>query len=439
MLHHSKKSHIAALVFVLALATFIRFWAAPLSSGQDVAQFWAFAKVFQAHGLDFYRYADASSGNFPYYGWGFFYPPIWLLILGLALLFVPSSLVADHMIDTSWRIAMKSPIIVADLAIGLLIYWAVPGSRLRKLLFASLWLFHPTSWFVSAVYGQFDAIAATFLLASVITLLKGKDRLAFLLAGLAVMTKQHTFLSVALMVIISARYMIKRRFLIDCSILVGTILLLTIPFLVTGNFQAYAISFFHPASTPGYQNPLCFAFSGSGALLTYLHNVFGWETSGLSGVNMPLMVVALIIAAVLSYKKAITPLQGALVGFLVFISFSYRVNYQYLIVFIPLAILQASHTHYRSERVFALVLAMLPAAWIWITNIPFYFNDHDPIYPWVTPILSRIGLPERYLPDYSYVLLAMVLMCFSLAYIMLTLIRWRQPTGQPSLQEYYSP
>jgi len=237
MLHHSKKSHIAALVFVLALAAFIRFWAAPLSAGQDVAQFWAFAKVFQAHGLDFYRYADATSGNFPYYGWGFFYPPIWLLILGLALLFVPSSLVADHMIDTSWRIAMKSPIIVADLAIGLLIYWAVPGSRLRKLLFASLWLFHPTSWFVSAVYGQFDAIAAAFLLASVIMLLKGKDRLAFLLAGLAVMTKQHTFLSVALMVIISARYMIKRRFLTNCSILVGTIILLTIPFLVTGNFQ----------------------------------------------------------------------------------------------------------------------------------------------------------------------------------------------------------
>lgn len=434
MLRNSNKFHIAALVLVLALAAFFRFWAAPLSAGPDVAQFWAFAKVFQDHGLDFYRFADASLDIFSYHGWGFFYPPIWLLTLGLALLFVPSSMVAEHMIDTSWRIAMKSPIIVADLAIGMLIYWAVPGSRLRKLLFASLWLFHPTAWYESAVFGQFDAIAAAFLLSSVIMLMRGKDRMAFLLAGLAVMTKQHTLIPIALMVVISARYMIKRRFLTNCSILVGTVILLSIPFLVTGNFYSYVHSLFFPGSTPGYQNPLVFAFSGSGALLTYLNNVFGWETSGLLAFSIPLLVITLIITAVLSYKKAITPLQGALVGFLVFISLFYRVNYQYMVILIPLAILQASRTHYRSERVFALVLAMLPAAWLWITNIPFWFNDHDPTYPWVTPILGRIGLQERYLPDYAYVSLAVVLMCLSLAYVVLTFLRWHQPKGQSTLQ-----
>lgn len=434
MLRNSNKFHIVALVLVLALAAFFRFWAAPLSAGQDVAQFWAFAKVFQDHGLDFYRYADASLDIFPYHGWGFFYPPIWLLTLGLALLFVPSSLVAEHMIDTSWRIAMKSPIIVADLAIGILIYWAVPGSRLRKLFFASLWLFHPTAWYESAVFGQFDAIAAALLLSSVIMLMRSKDRMAFLLAGLAVMTKQHTLIPIALMVVISARYMIKRRFLTNCSILVGTVILLSIPFLFTGNFYSYARSLFFPGSTPGYQNPLVFAFSGSGALLTYLHNVFGWETSGLLEFSIPLLVIALIITAVLSYKKAITPLQGALVGFLVFISLFYRVNYQYMVIYIPLAILQASRTHYRSERVFALVLAMLPAAWLWLTNIPFWFNDHDPTYPWVTPILARIGLTERYLPDYAYVSLAVVLMCLSLAYVVLTFLRWHQPKGQSTLR-----
>ena len=433
VLHKINKFHIAALVLVLALASFFRFWAAPLSAGQDVAQFWAFAKVFQAHGLDFYRYADASLDIFPYHGWGFFYPPIWLLMLGLALLFAPSSLVAGHMIDTSWRIAMKSPIIVADLAIGLLIYWAVPGSRLRKLLFASLWLFHPTAWYESAVFGQFDAIAAAFLLSSVILLMRGKDRMAFLLAGLAVMTKQHTLIPIALMVVIGARYMIKRRFLTNCSILVGTVILLSLPFLVTGNFYSYADSLF-PVSTPGYQNPLSFAFSGGGAVLTYLHDVFGWETSGLLGFSIPLLVIALIITAVLSYKKAITPLQGALVGFLVFVGLFYHVNYQYMVIYIPLAILQASQTRYRSERAFALVLAMLPAAWLWLANIPFWFNDHDPTYPWVTPILNSIGLPERYLPDYAYVSLAVTLSCLSLAYVVLTFLRWRQPKSQSTLQ-----
>ena len=170
-----------ALALALSLAAFIRFWAAPISTGPDVPQFWAFAKVFHDHGLDFYRFADASLAIFPYPGWGFFYPPIWLLILGLVLFFVPSSLYSEHIIDTSWRLAMKFPIIAADLAIGLLIFWAVPGSKWRKLLFASLWLFHPTAWFESAVFGQFDAIAAALLLASIIMLTENKDRIANLL------------------------------------------------------------------------------------------------------------------------------------------------------------------------------------------------------------------------------------------------------------------
>lgn len=85
ILYNGNKFHITALVFVLVLAAFIRYRVAPISAGYDMAQFWAFARVFQTYGLDFYRYADAKSDIFPYWGWGFFYPPIWLLILGLAL------------------------------------------------------------------------------------------------------------------------------------------------------------------------------------------------------------------------------------------------------------------------------------------------------------------------------------------------------------------
>ena len=190
------RQHIYIILFgvVLVVAAFIRLWAASISTGPDVAQFWAFAKVFQAHGLDFYRYADAQGDIFPMQGWGFVYPPVWLLILRVSLfLFRQVQRTRRYvMVDPGWRFAMKIPIIAADLAIGLLLYWAVPGSKRRKLLFASLWLLHPTAWFESGVFGQFDAVAAAFLLACVIFLIKGKDRLAFLFAGLAVMTKQHT-------------------------------------------------------------------------------------------------------------------------------------------------------------------------------------------------------------------------------------------------------
>jgi hypothetical protein len=145
-----------------------------------------------------------------------------------------------------------------------------------------------------------------------------------------------------------------------------------------------------------------------------------------------LLIIALVITAILCYWRRITPLQGALAGFLVFIGLYYRINYQYLIIFIPLAILLASRTQYKVERVFALVLAMLPAVWLWITNIPWWFHDTKPGYYWVTPMFSHLGLPERYLPDWVYVTLACTLMCLSLAYVVLAFTKWCKPADLPS-------
>ena len=418
------------LAIVFAIAAFIRLWAASISAGPDVAQFWAFAKVFQTHGLDFYRYADAHGSIFPMQGWGFVYPPIWLLISRVALFFAPSSSAVSVAgivtVDPGWRMAMKIPIIAADLAIGLLLYWAVPGSKRRKVLFASLWLLHPTAWFESGVFGQFDAVAAAFLLACVIFLIKGKDRLAFLFAGLAVMTKQHTLIAVAMIAIVCARYMDIRRLLTNCAITAGVIVAFSIPFLVTGNFISYCRSLLFPGESPGYQWPLCFSFGGSGALLTYVHNVFGWDTTGLIMLTIPVLIIALVITALLCYWRKITPLQGALAGFLVFIALSYRVNYQYLIVFIPLAILLASRTQYKIERIFALALAILPAVWVWLANTPWWFHNLKPDYYWPTHILAHLGLFERYLPDWVYVAFACALMCLSLAYVVLVFTKWHQ-------------
>jgi len=426
------KQHIDfILLILLSGAALIRFWAAPLSAGPDVAQFWAFAKTFQVHGLDFYRYADAWTGTFPYQGWGYFYPPVWLLLLRVALFFTPASLATDVMIDPAWRIAMKTPIIIADLVIGLLIYWAVPGKKWRKLLFASLWLFHPTAWYESAVFGQFDAIAVALLLACVITLMKGKDRLAFILAALAVLTKQHTFLAVVMIVIISARGMSRRRFFTNVAFGAGTVALFSIPFLVTGNFYTYARSLFLPGSPPGYQFPLCFSFSGTGSILTYLHDIWGWNTVNLISFIIPLLIVVLIAAGILCYKKQLTPLQGALVGVLIFTGIFYRINYQYLVIYIPLAILLASQTSYRSERIFTIILSLFPAVWIWLANVPWWFHSFEPHFEQASPILTRIGFLNRYLPDYAYVTYAAVLMVLSLSYVVLAFCKWHQRDGLP--------
>jgi len=420
----NNKVHFLILGLALALAALCRFWAAPISAGPDVAQFWAFASVFQIHGLDFYRYTEGTAAIFPFKLWGFVYPPIWLLLLLLALIIVPETTATQTMVDSSWRLAMKTPIIAADLAIGGLLYWAVPGSRLRKLLFASLWLFHPTSWYESAVFGQFDAIAAAFLLAAVILLERGRDRLAFLLAGLAVMTKQHTLVPLAVMAVIFARQLNWPRLAGNFAVFAGVVIVISIPFLLTGNFSAYASSIFLPGQAPGYQVPLVYAFSGIGSLLTYLHQILGWETSGLLPFTVPVMVVAIVAVMVLSYRRAITLAQGALVGFLVLLSFSYRVNYQYLIVYIPLALLVAAQTQYRGERVLTLALALLPAVWLWLFDVSFWFNYLEPASPWVTPILARIGLAHPLMPDSVYVSLALAIMGLSIAYAVCVFTRW---------------
>jgi Glycosyltransferase family 87 len=423
-----RHSHVIILGIVLIIAALIRLWAAPTSAGPDVAQFWAFAKVFQQHGLDFYRYADAQLDIFPMKGWAYVYPPIWLLISKICLFFAPSStaysIAGTVTVSPAWRLAVKIPIIAADLAIGLLLYWGVPGSKNRKLLFATLWLLHPTAWFESGVFGQFDAIAAAFLLTAIIFLLKGKDRLAFLFAGLAIMTKQHTLIAVGMMVIVCKQSMSWRRLLTNCAVTAGVVAAISLPFLVTGNFYAYLHAIVLPGQGSGYQSPLCFCFSGPGALLTYLHNVFGWDTTTWISFTVPLMIVCLGATAILCYFRRITPLQGALAGFLVFISLSYQVNYQYLIVYIPLALLLASRTQFKLERIFALVIAILPAVWVWLDDVPWWFHNMSPDFFWPNRILAHIGLPDRYLPDWTYVAFACLLMCTGLAYAVLAFTRW---------------
>jgi hypothetical protein len=197
--------------------------------------------------------------------------------------------------------------------------------------------------------------------------------------------------------------------------------------LLTGNFINYARSVFLPLQAPGYQNPLMYAFNGIAALLTYLNNSFGWETGVFINYMTPLLILAVIAAVILCYKSRITPAQGALAGFLLLMSLTYRVNYQYLIVYIPLALLVASRTKYRSERILAIVVALLPAAWLWLIDVSFWFNYIYPASPWVRPIFERLGLTHLDLPDYAFVSLAGALTGLFLAYVVCTFTRWRKP------------
>jgi hypothetical protein len=413
-------------ILVMGAASYFRFWAAPLSAGVDVPQFWGFARAFQLYGLDFYRYADARAAIFPVEGWGYVYPPVWLLILRLCLLAAPNSSALEKMVTADWRWAEKTPIIAADLGIGLLLYLAIPGSKLKKLAFASLWLLHPTSWYNSAVFGQFDAIAALLLLAAVILMEKKHDRWGFAVAALAVLTKQHVFIPVAMIMMVCIHRLGWRRLAQDFGIFAGVVAAFSIPFLVTGNVIPYARSVFLPGMTPDYQTPLMYAFNGSSALITYFHLYFGWNTVHWFIYYIPALLAAIAAALFLTYRRNISYAQAALVGFLIFICFNYRINYQYLIIYIPLALWVAATTRWRSERIFSIIMAVLPAAWIWLFNDAFWFYYATPSHMEVVPMLERIGLYSTNRPDWAYVTLAMVLMGTFLTYIILAFVKWRR-------------
>jgi hypothetical protein len=419
--------HPLILALLLVLGASIRFAVAPYSAGPDVAQFWSFAEAFRLYGLDFYRYASAKIDLFPFQFWAYVYPPVWLLILGTVLLFVPNSSANQDMVTIGWRLAEKTPIILADLAIGLLLYWAVLGSKYRKLLFAALWLFSPAVWYNSAVFGQFDSIAAAFLLSSVIFLERSNDRLAFILAALAGMTKQHTLIPVAMMAVIYARQLSWRRLSTDLALMLGVALILSVPFLITGNFRAYFQAVLLPGQAADYQYPLMFAFNGGAATLTYLHNVKYWDTLGLIKLGLPLLGLGLLSALILAYVKRISLLRGALIGILVFIVFFYRINYQYLVVSIALALFVASRTPYLGERMLALALAVFPSLWLWLINVATWFVYLEPRGDAVVPILDKIGLTHQGFSDLVYLCFTLGLSLLCAAYLVLAFTRWKAP------------
>jgi len=417
------------VALVIIVAGLCRLWAVPLSAGPDVGQFWGFAKMFQLHGLDFYRYADGTDPIFPVPGWGFVYPPIWLFILRIALLASHGSTATSTMVDVSWRVAMKTPIIAADLAIGGLLLWAIPGSKLKKLGFASIWLFHPTSWYNSAVFGQFDAIAAALLLTSVLLFVRGKDRWGFIVGGLAVMTKQHAALPLLLVLVVVSRQIPWRRFVANCAIVAGMAAALSIPFLLTGNLIPYARSVLLPAEQPAYQEPLVFALSGPGALITYLHDAFKWSIEPLLRYSTPLLVTGIVAASVVCYVKRVNVAQAALIGILLFIGLFYRVNYQYLVIYLPLAIFAIAVSQTWAEKGLAIALVVVPAVWIWLFDVSFWFWYQAPKDLGATDLLARAGLTHS-VPDYAYVSLAGTIMLLCLAYVVVELARRHNQPSQ---------
>jgi hypothetical protein len=94
---------------------------------------------------------------------------------------------------------------------------------------------------------------------------------------------------------------------------------------------------------------------------------------------------------------------------------------------IPLALLVASLTTYKSEKALALALALFPAGWLWMFTVSFWFTYLLPKTDWIVPILGKVGLTRGNLPDYAYTAFAMAITALFITYIVLAFIHWNRP------------
>ena len=155
----------------------------------DLGLFGSWASTLARTGPDSF-YASNSSAN---------YPPGYLYVLWLI-----GSLGGGVGL-------LKLPAILADVAIGALLYaggrrWL--GER-RALLAAALYLFVPVTWYDSALWGQVDAVGAMVMLGAVLLLAEGWDEPAAALAGLAVLVKpQDAVVLVVLLPVLVRRHLV---------------------------------------------------------------------------------------------------------------------------------------------------------------------------------------------------------------------------------------
>lgn len=147
----------------------------------DLNQFASWASVLAREG----------PGSF-YHSSGANYPPGYMYVLWLlAALGQPLGSVLGISSDHATLQLLKLPPILADAAIGLLLYRAGSSwfGRSAGLLAAALYLFLPVGWYDSALWGQVDAVGSLLMLAALIALADGWSEPAMGLALLGVLVK----------------------------------------------------------------------------------------------------------------------------------------------------------------------------------------------------------------------------------------------------------
>ena len=165
--------------------------------------------------------------------------PVMVYLFQLMGLLQPAFQAATDASDPAVRAVIKLPAGIADLGIAVVVAWLL-RDRPRPAIAAALAVaFVPVTWFVSAWWGQFEAIYALFGLLAVAAALSGHPIWAGIALGLAVSIKPQALpflVPFAAWILASEGWRVAGR-----SALAGlaTVAILWVPFLADGGPGAY--------------------------------------------------------------------------------------------------------------------------------------------------------------------------------------------------------
>ena len=189
--------------------------------------------VLWVHGLATRPFGNAYDQNLSF-------PPVMVYIWGLLALLEPAFRTVTDAADPAIRAIMKAPASLADIAIGLLVFWEL-RDRTRWAVVAGLGiLLHPAVIDVSAWWGQYESIYVLFGLVAFMLAVRGHSLPAAAVLSVALMTKPQ---ALPFLVPFAAWFLARggiRRAVPAGIVGAAVVAMLWLPFVAAGGPAAYA-------------------------------------------------------------------------------------------------------------------------------------------------------------------------------------------------------
>lgn len=371
----NSKSNKLVFTAILLVGLFVRLIIAPFSSGSDIVQFAGFAKTIQRHGFCFYNYADAYIEETWPYNWPYIYGPVLAYILGVLAHIVSPSYKAFwvnsyHIVYVSemWVLALKLVFIVFDVLVALLIYTIT-----RRLLLVVFYYLNPAVIYTSSIYGMFDQIALTLLLAGLFSLERKRTLLAGILLAISLLTKQITLFPILGLAILLSRNrdLFKNTLL---GFLIGTLLVLS-PILLTCPISLLKLKDTVYMLRPSYVEPLIYSFNGLSSLATLIHRVYNVDT--LWFIENWYVFTLILLPLLVSYTLRENDIYlNTLLYYLLFTATYWRVNYQYLTLLTGLLAVGVAREVRKPLIKIYILLALYIGVWFFIFPVDWWFRAH---------------------------------------------------------------